>query len=57
MEHPLAKHFHENEHTIDDFRITGVEIPRENNVVYRRIREVIWVKRNTNDKKGENKKQ
>ena len=38
---PLAKHFNEKEHTIDDFRITGVKIPRENSAVYRRLRETI----------------
>ena len=54
---PLAKHFNENEHTIDDFRITVVEIPRDNNVVYRRIREMIWVKRMKTTENGENKKQ
>ena len=54
---PLAIHFNENEHTIDDFRITGVEIPRDNTVVYRRIREMIWVKRKKTIENGENKKQ
>ena len=41
----MAKYFNEKEHTADDFRITGVEVLRENNVVYRRLRETIWVKR------------
>ena len=54
---PLAKHLNENEHTINDFKITGVEIPRDNNVVYRRIREMIWVKRMKTIENGENKKQ
>ena len=54
---PLVKYFNENEHTIDDFRIMGVEIPRHNNVVYRRIREVIWVKTMKTTENGENKKQ
>jgi len=45
---PLAKHFNERNHGIEDFRITGLEVPRENNVTYRRLRENYWIKKNGN---------
>ena len=54
---PLAQHFNEKGHTIDDFKIVGVEVPREDNVVYRRLRETVWIKRMKTMEYGENKKQ
>ena len=53
----MAKHFNEKGHTIDDFQITGIEVPRENNVVYERLREMVWIKRMKTMENGENKKQ
>ena len=54
---PLAKHFNKEGPTIDDFKITGVEVPREDSVVYRRLREMVWIKRMKTMENGENKKQ
>ena len=52
----MAKHFNQNEHSIHNFRIMAVEVPRDNNVVHRRIREMIWVKRVKTIENGENNK-
>jgi len=54
---PLARHFNDNEHSIDDFMITGIEISKEDSIVYRRLREAHWVKRMRTVEEGENKKQ
>jgi len=53
---PLAKHFNEGDHGIEDFMITGLEIPKEENVVYRRLRESYWIKKMKTVEYGENKK-
>ena len=35
---PLTKHFNERNHSIGDFRITGLEVPKEDNVVYQKAK-------------------
>ena len=54
---PLAKHFNEGSHSIGDFRITGLEVPKQDNVVYRRLREGYWIRKMQTVEYGENKKQ
>ena len=53
---PLTKHFNERNHSIGDFRITGLEVPKEDNVVYRRLRESYWIRKMQTVEYGENKK-
>ena len=54
---PLAKHSNERNHSIRDFRITGLEVPKEDNAVYRRLREGYWIKKMHTVEHGENRKQ
>ena len=53
---PLTKHFNERNHSIGDFRITGLEVSKEDNVVYRRLREGYWIRKMQTVEYGENKK-
>ena len=52
----LTKPFNERNHSIGDFRITGLEVPKEDNVVYRRLRESYWIRKMQTVEYGENKK-
>ena len=54
---PLPKHFNERHHSIGDLRITGLEVPKEDNVVYRRLKEGYWIRKMQTVEYGENKKQ
>ena len=38
---PLAKHFNERDHSIEDFRITGIERPKKDNIISRRQRDQV----------------
>jgi len=42
---PLAKHFNEGNHNIEDFKIIGIEVVKEDSVTYRRLRETDWIKK------------
>ena len=54
----LNEHFSHNNHSIDNLKIVGIEKARINTVVYRRIRELHWIRQlNTLKPIGLNKKQ
>ena len=42
---PIANHFNEQGHKVDDLKILGIEVLHQNNIHQRKIRESFWIEK------------
>ncbi len=54
---PVASHFISGGHKLMDFQVAGIEVVKEDSVIYRRIRESYWIKKMDTVINGENRHQ